>query len=120
MRRLLIVDDHAPFRVVARAMLERGGFLVVGEAADGPEAVAAVHLQRPDIVLLDVNLPGDDGFTVCQQLIDAQLGLAVVLTSSRDEASFRRRLGTSKARGFISKTDLTAAALVEVLKAAPI
>ncbi len=100
-------------------MLERGGFQVVGEAADGQEAVEAVHLQRPEIVLLDVNLPGDDGFTVCQRLIDAQRGLVVVLTSSRDVASFRRRLGTSNARGFISKTDLTAAALVEVLGAAP-
>jgi DNA-binding NarL/FixJ family response regulator len=119
MRRLLIVDDHAPFRLVARVMLERSGFQVVGEAANGSEAVAEVHLKRPDVVLLDVNLPGDDGFSVCQQLIDAQLGLAVVLTSSRDEASFRRRLGTSKARGFISKSNLTADALVEVLTAAP-
>jgi DNA-binding NarL/FixJ family response regulator len=117
MRSILIVDDHGPFRLVVREMLERDGFRVVGEAADGIGAIAAVSALRPDVVLLDVHLPDDDGFTVCERMQDDTPAPAVVLTSSHDIASFRRRLRTSRARGFISKTELTPAALVELLGA---
>lgn len=58
---VLIVDDHAEFRVAARAMLENDGFTVVGEAEDGPGALRAAALLRPALVLLDVRLPGGDG-----------------------------------------------------------
>jgi len=59
--RVLIVDDHAAFRESASALLEAEGFDVVGEAADGESAVAEVARLRPDIVLLDIQLPGLDG-----------------------------------------------------------
>jgi DNA-binding NarL/FixJ family response regulator len=117
MRSILIVDDHRSFRLVVREMLDRAGFRVVGEAADGIGAVDAVRMLRPDVVLLDVHLPDDDGFTVCERMQDHPPVPAVVLTSSHDIASFRRRLRTSRARGFISKTDLTPAALVALLEA---
>ncbi len=58
---VLIVDDHAEFRASARALLEAEGFAVVGEAADGAQAIEAVAALRPAIVLLDVQLPGRDG-----------------------------------------------------------
>src|SRR3954451_14124550 len=61
---VLIVDDHADFRESARALLEAEGFDVVGEAADGSEAIAEVERLRPDVVLLDIQLPDQDGFTV--------------------------------------------------------
>ena len=114
---ILIVDDHGPFRVVVREMLERDGFRVVGEAADGTGAVDAVRTLRPDVVLLDVHLPDDDGFSVCERIQGLWPTPAVVLTSSHDISSFRRRLRTSQARGFISKTDLTPAALMTLLEA---
>ncbi len=117
MRSVLIVDDHAPFRRVVREMLERDGFRVVGEAADGMGAVDAVRRFRPDVVLLDVHLPGDDGFVVCERLQGLPPVPAVVMTSSRGATSFRRRLQRSSARGFISKTDLTPSALVALLEA---
>jgi chemotaxis response regulator CheB len=53
-RRVLIVDDHAEFRALARAMLERGGFEVVGVAVDGAGTLTAVAQMRPEVVLLDV------------------------------------------------------------------
>ncbi|MEA2547808.1 MAG: hypothetical protein QOI00_490 [Chloroflexota bacterium] len=119
MRSILVVDDYGPFRLVVREMLERDGFRVVGEAADGSEAIDAAQTLRPDVVLLDVHLPGDDGFVVCERLQGLVPVPEVVLTSSRDVGSYRRRLRTSPARGFISKADLTSAALVALLEARP-
>jgi DNA-binding NarL/FixJ family response regulator len=57
----LIVDDHETFRVAARELLAAAGFVVVGEAGDGPGALAEVARLVPDVVLLDVQLPGLDG-----------------------------------------------------------
>ena len=65
---VLIVDDHDGFRDSARALLEAEGFAVVGDAADGATAVAAVERLRPDVVLVDVQLPDVDGFTVAGRL----------------------------------------------------
>jgi two-component system nitrate/nitrite response regulator NarL len=67
-KRVLIVDDHAPFRAVARALLEGAGYVVAGEAADAAEALAAVTVEAPDAVLLDVQLPDRDGFSVATAL----------------------------------------------------
>lgn len=121
---VLIVDDHAPFRCAIRILLERGGFRVVGEAGDGGAALDAVRHLAPDVVLLDIQLPGDDGFAVCERIVDAhgmadRRGPAVVLTSGRPIASFRRRLARSRAAGFIAKTDLTAVALATLLAGEP-
>jgi DNA-binding NarL/FixJ family response regulator len=123
MQTILIVDDHASFRAAARALLERGGFEVVGEAGEGLGAVEAVHRLRPDIVLLDVQLPGDDGFVTCERILDASDGVGVpapvvVLTSARPLSTFRRRLAGSRASGFIPKTDLTASGLAALVTGA--
>jgi DNA-binding NarL/FixJ family response regulator len=115
MRSILVVDDYGPFRLVVREMLERDGFRVVGEASDGSSALDGALALRPDVVLMDVHLPGDDGFKVCERLQTLSPTPQVVLTSSHDVASFRRRLRTSAARGFISKADLTSSALVALL-----
>ena len=108
---VLIVDDHAGFRSFARALLEAEGFDVVGEATDGASALAAARALAPEIVLLDVALPDMDGFAVCDALLEDGAGPAVVLTSSRDVSSYRRRLERSRARGFIPKSELSGAAL---------
>jgi DNA-binding NarL/FixJ family response regulator len=113
-KRVLIVDDHQPFRAVARALLEGAGYIVSGEAADAAEALAAVAASRPDAVLLDVQLPDRDGFAVAEALAYAG-GPAVVLISSRDADDYGRRVETSGARGFISKSKLSAAAFAAML-----
>jgi DNA-binding NarL/FixJ family response regulator len=108
---VVIVDDHPGFRSSARALLEAAGFEVVGEAADGESALAAVDRLHPRIVLLDVQLPGIDGFAVAERLARAGDPPAVVLVSTRDVSSYRRRLARSPVRGFISKSELSGNAL---------
>ncbi|MFH8251995.1 response regulator transcription factor [Microbacterium sp. B2969] len=114
-RTVLIVDDHAEFRSAARAMLELGGFTVVGEAADGDDAVTECARVHPDVVLLDVMLPGEDGFAVARRLVGADDSPMVVLTSTRDAAGFGRRLAATPARGFVAKHELSAAAVTRIL-----
>ena len=112
---MLIVDDHAEFRTSARALLEAEGFDVVGEAADGAEAVGAVASLRPAVVLLDVQLPGRDGIDIAADLAATPDPPAVVLVSSRQATVYGPRLARSPALGFIAKSDLTGAALASVL-----
>jgi CheY-like chemotaxis protein len=113
--RVLIVDDHEPFRAVARELLESAGYVVAGEAADAAEALAAVAAQPPDAVLLDVQLPDHDGFTVANALAGPN-GPAVVLTSSREAEDYGRRIEASGARGFIPKSKLSAARFAALLE----
>ncbi len=114
LRTLLIVDDHPGFRGSARALLEASGRLhVVGEAANGADAVQAAARLHPDIILLDIVLPDIDGIAVCELIMrDPMSQPAIVLTSSRDPASYGPRLKTSRARGFIAKDELSPAALL--------
>lgn len=110
-RSVLIVDDHAEFRRLARQLLEAEGFEVVGEAADAESALAATARLRPALVLLDIQLPDMDGFEVAARLTDAADPPAVVLTSSRTVNSYRKRLAQSGVRGFIAKSELSGDAL---------
>lgn len=112
---VLIVDDHPGFRASARRMLEAAGYAVIGEAGDGEEAVAVAGALAPDLVLLDVQLPGIDGFEVAARLRDLERAPEVVLTSSRDRADFGEAIAESPARGFIAKADLCAPALAELV-----
>lgn len=108
---VLIVDDHADFRAFARDLLQAAGLDVVGEAHDGASAVTAARELRPRIVLLDIQLPDLDGFEVCERLAGDGAGPVVVLTSSRSESTYRRRLAGSSAHGFIAKAELSGQAL---------
>ena len=114
-KRVLIVDDHQPFRAVARELLEDAGYIVAGEAADAAEAFAAVASEAPDAVLLDVQLPDEDGFAVAKALADAD-GPAVVLISSREADDYGKRIAACGARGFIPKSKLSAAAFAALLE----
>ena len=112
MRTVLIVDDHDSFRAWARRALSDDGFVVVGEAADGAAAIAAVDLLSPDVMLLDIVLPDMTGFDVA-----ARVGArtVVVLTSSRDLADFGAGAAESAA-GFLPKFEVSGAALEEVVR----
>jgi len=112
----MIVDDHRSFRAAARRVLESAGFEVVGEAADGERALEVIPDLQPDIVLLDVQLPGIDGFEVASRLIDRGGAPQIVMTSSRDAADFGPLVAQSGARGFIHKADLSGPAICAVLE----
>ncbi|MEM6794329.1 MAG: response regulator [Acidobacteriota bacterium] len=86
MARILIVDDSATDRAMLRECLEKEGHQV-SVANDGRAAFGAVESDRPDLVLLDVVMPGDNGFKVCRKLKKTVDGLRVVMVTSKDGES---------------------------------
>ncbi len=110
-RTVLIVDDHSGFRAVARMVIEAAGWTVVGEAAGVEAAVEAAARLRPEVVLLDVNLPDGDGFAAAERLRAAPDPPVVVLTSSRDDAGYAGLACRCGAHGFIPKAQLSCGAI---------
>ena len=109
------MDDHQPFRSIARQVLTADGFLVAGEAADGAEAIRACDELRPDLVLLDVQLPDIDGFAVATILTSVVDPPAVVLVSSRSRTDYGSRIEDCRARGYIAKVELSGDAVRRLL-----
>jgi len=105
--RVLIVDDHPSFRATARLLLEAEGFEVVGEAGDGASAIEQALRLRPEIVLLDVQLPDTDGFDVATRLTGGGGAPAVILVSSRDSSDFGPLVSRCGASGFVPKGELS-------------
>jgi len=114
--RVLIVDDHPGFRASARRLLEEQGFAVVGEAADGAEALRCIDELGPDLILLDVHLPDLDGRQVAFSVCSDPDAPAVILISSRDVDDLDDSVERAGARGFISKADLSGEALQALLR----
>jgi DNA-binding NarL/FixJ family response regulator len=103
---VLIVDDSSAFRASARALLEADGYAVIGDAGDGRDAVAQAVRLRPDVVLLDIQLPDEDGFSVASRLARLPEPPIVVLVSGRPMATYAGRLADTTARGFLAKDEL--------------
>jgi len=112
---VLIVDDHSGFRAQSRRMLESEGYRVVGEAGDAASAVEAARPLEPELALVDVYLPEEDGFEVAARLGALDTPPAVVLTSSHDGAELAGCVAGSGARGFVPKTELSQEAIEEHL-----
>jgi DNA-binding NarL/FixJ family response regulator len=113
--RLLIVDDHEPFRSFVATLLNGARFAVVGVAGDGESALDAVEALAPDLVLLDIQLPGIDGFEVAERLAASDRHPDVVLTSTRDPADFGARLRKAPVLGFVPKHEMSVASIEAVL-----
>jgi DNA-binding NarL/FixJ family response regulator len=114
---VLIVDDHPSFRASAQAILEAEGFEVVGEAADGASGLSEAGRLRPEIILLDVQLPDMSGFDVCASLQSAANGAvpAVILVSSRDGTDYGEQIAACGACGFVPKAELSGAVVRSLL-----
>jgi CheY-like chemotaxis protein len=104
--RVLIVDDDARFRTLARALLEASGYVVVAEAANGEQALATALRLRPDAALVDVQLPDIDGFTLARRLADANHGIRILLTSMDPTLATRSAISGGRAFAFVPKDDL--------------
>lgn len=117
---LLIVDDHEGLRSFARVLLGAEGFEVIGEAADGETALAAVQALHPDVVLLDIGLPDIDGFEVARRLAQTPEAPSLVLTSSRDASDYGQLIADSPARGFLPKQELAGAAISAFITQPPL
>jgi DNA-binding NarL/FixJ family response regulator len=113
--RSLIVDDNGNFLAAARNLLEREGIEVVGGAATGAEALALAQELRPDLALVDIDLGDESGFDVAQRLVETLGAESVVLISSYAERDFADLIAASPAVGFLSKSDLSARNIYEVL-----
>jgi DNA-binding NarL/FixJ family response regulator len=96
-------------------LLETDGYEVVGEAEDGMSGLRAAHELKPDVVLLDVQLPDIDGFDVAARLTSVEGAPKVVLTSTRDVSELTMLIRRSGARGFVPKTELCGSAIADLL-----
>lgn len=102
--RVLIVDDQEPFRLAARMVVElTDGFEVVGEAETGEDGVTMAASLAPDLVLMDVNLPGIDGSEATRRINAAAAPPVVLLLSTYEEAEYAPRAAECGAAGYIPK-----------------
>ena len=113
-KRILIVDDNPDFRAAAAELLVERGFEFIDEAADGDEAFSAVSRACPDGILLDINLPGQDGFAVATLLASACPRVRIVLTSSEVDRVSAQVVRNCGAAVFVPKDQLATAYLHEL------
>jgi CheY-like chemotaxis protein len=103
---ILVVDDSPRFRTAAAELLATWGFDQFDMAADGPQALAAVARRCPDGILLDVNLPGSDGFAVAAALAAACPVARIVLTSTDADCAPPQVIAACAAVAFVPKQEL--------------
>jgi CheY-like chemotaxis protein len=114
--RILIVDDDASFLGLAAELLADRGFDVLGQAMDATAAVAAAIRECPDGILLDINLPGQDGFAAAAALSQACPSARIVLTSADVRDVSAEILRGCSADAFVPKEELVTADLDELFR----
>ena len=106
---VLVVDDQAPFRIAARAVLRRlAEFELAGEASSGHEAIELVDRLRPELVLMDINMPQMNGIEATRQILAAHPATVVILCSTYDVRDLPPDAGASGAAGYVNKEQLGA------------
>lgn len=115
--RILLVDDHNVMRRGLRLLLEsQPGFVVVGEAADGRQAVEQAEATKPDVVVLDIAMPHLSGTEVAQRITEMLPGTAIVMLSMHSDEGYVLRALKVGAKGYLVK-DSAESDLVEAIKA---
>jgi len=115
LRILIAEDDDGLAAAVEQALQEDGRFLVVGRAADGAEAVRLVEREAPDLVLMDIGMPGLDGIEATRAIRARDAGQHVVIYTGSDEYDDVARADAAGAAGFLHKTALTSPELADAL-----
>lgn len=106
MHTVIVVDDHPAIRLAVRSALEASGELkVVGEAGDGPTALAAIRDQHPDLVILDLDLPRLSGLDLIERVRKSQPATKLLVLSAQQESIFAARTVQAGANGFMSKSE---------------
>ncbi|MCW2624710.1 response regulator transcription factor [Mycobacterium sp.] len=113
--RCLIVDDSADFVDAARGLLECEGITVVGVASTSADALRSFEELRPDVTLVDINLGGESGFELAEQLDRAAGPSPVILISTHAAQDFADMIESSPAVGFLSKSALTCGAIHDLV-----
>lgn len=109
---VLVVDDQRPFRLAMRAVLRHlPGFTLAAEAETGEESVAIVPDVQPELVLMDINLPGMSGIEATRRILELAPGTIVFLCSTYDQDDLPPAVSASGAAAYINKEELTAARL---------
>ncbi|WP_321881176.1 response regulator transcription factor [Burkholderia cepacia] len=101
--RIVVVDDHPLIRMAVRAILERDGYEVVAECHTGVDGVQAARTLEPDLVILDLVIPGLDGFSVMERLRSAKLASSILVLTSGDTRNYAMRCLQAGASGFVCK-----------------
>jgi two-component system, NarL family, invasion response regulator UvrY len=103
--RVLIVDDHPIVASGCRALLEPDQTIEVFDATDGTTGYAAYFAHQPDVVLIDLNLPGVSGLEVCRRILQKQPEAKIIIFSMNDDPVFAVRAIEAGAKGYFAKSD---------------
>jgi DNA-binding NarL/FixJ family response regulator len=114
---VLVVDDDATFRSLARRLLAADGLTVIGEADSAAAALSAAGRLKPSAVLVDVELPDGNGVTLARELVALPWQPHVVLISSNGDVATAQGIRRSGASAFVSKADLPNVSLARLLGA---
>ena len=113
--RVIIVDDQEPFRSAARLVVElTDGFEVVGEAATGEDGIRMVGDLQPDLVLMDIKMPGMDGLEATRQLVAEGVSAKIVVLSTYAAEEYEHLALDAGAIAFLSKSDFGPAELAAI------
>ncbi len=116
MFRTILVDDQPIFRDIIRGLLTRTGmFQFVGEAEDGAEAVELYNRVRPDVVIMDVQMPNMSGFEATVKIVDEDPDAVIILTSMQSDAGYAVVAAEAGAKGFLPKRNIDADMVLNLL-----